>query len=697
MEPISDSHNRGAEGLSGLAISSKEPIVPVVGSRDFQLRDTQSDLQGTQRTQRIRWIRRIGVAVFLTQFIGLVIWSREVYNHFALSYDFATYAQAVWQIWHGHLYPYSPVLYIPLWGNGGQALVWLLALITLPFHSAILLLWLQDVAIAGIGLALFWWITELFDEQKVSPSWIVWLAAVSIVAIAANPWIYWSATFDIHTETFCTFFFVMAARALYRERWKSLVLWSVLVASGGLVECTYLVALGLTALLVGKRYRRVGAILVVAPLAYFLLLDGPLQGAQLPPPGIVYGYLAGNTPNASQLSFTQVLIAMLTHPLRVVKQFWIERSNIWSNIATGGVIGIFNRWAISISVIVLATNILSRAFAAVPFQNLPVSIFVTLGSVMFLISWLNKEGLRKRLFKRLVIAVSSLMLISALGWTLIWSSRLETQWFHVSNGAISVLSKTLATIPNSDEVVVSQGISGDFSLRSALSVELKPQRQTIALTTPQVWFVIAPTQGIEVAPPAFSYSLIQQLVSQDGATLILATHRIYVLRLNVPDYGSNPPPTLTFGVSTSHSLGGWMLAGPAGRPVTTGPLPSWHAASTGAQGYVTAYAYWGESPGSYQVDVKLLTFGPVNVEVWDTTDNQLLLRRSPPSTNGQLRTFSYQVTALASSPPTAFSGWGPFQILPVEPSAQNVLEVRVWSPGNETVDVYHVGFHALAN
>jgi hypothetical protein len=35
-----------------------------------------------------------------------------------------------------------------------------------------------------------------------------------------------------------------------------------------------------------------------------------------------------------------------------------------------------------------------------------------------------------------------------------------------------------------------------------------------------------------------------------------------------------------------------------------------------------------------------------------------------------------------------FSGWGPFRAILLPPPSGNRLEVRVWSPGQETVNVY---------
>lgn len=650
----------------------------------------------------LRLLRRIGVAVFVAQFVGLAIWTHVLYARFALTYDFATYLQSVWEIWHGHMNPYNPILGFPLWGNGGQALFWLLAFVTWPFRSGITLLWLQDAAVAGIGLVVFWWITELLRDNLPRRRWMVVIGGLAIVALAANPWVYWSASFDIHSETFCTFFLVLAARSLYYRRWTSLAVWSALTVTGGLVECTYIAALGLGALLLGKRYLKPAALLIGLPMVYFFALEGPLHAQDLPPPGIVYGYLAGPSPTNAKLSFLPILVVMITHPWRVVRQIWVERANFWANVAPGGVVGLFSRWTVAISAVVLGTDLLSRAFASVPFQNLPISVFVTVGTVMLLIRWTRLEIKGRRLGRHLVAGISALMLVSSLGWSYVWSSRVSVQWLRTSPQASAVLARALATIPASDEVVVSQGVSGPFAQRHLMYVTLLPVRQSVPLLSHHVWFVVTPNEGIELTPPAFSDSLVQQLVVQDHARLVFHQDDVWVAEVTVPeaqlalaDRKLTPSPVLTFGAASTSTLDGWLVPGPAGTSHLVGPESTWYTESTGARGYVTAHAYWGEQPGTFEVRVSLATRGPVNVELWDVTTNQLLLRRTPPSTDGHEQSFAYSVTTAAQSTPVAYSGWGPFQVLPIEPTADNVLEVRVWSPGRLDVKVFGVTFRRL--
>jgi len=113
----------------------------------------------------------------------------------------------------------------------------------------------------------------------------------------------------------------------------------------------------------------------------------------------------------------------------------------------------------------------------------------------------------------------------------------------------------------------------------------------------------------------------------------------------------------------------------------------WHVTSTGREGYVSDRLEWRRPPGQYQASVTLSASGPVNVEVWNDTGRTLLARRSIPLTNG-IQTVTVPVDAMADYQATLFEGWGPFRAKFPDPASGERLEVRVWSSGGETVNVY---------
>jgi hypothetical protein len=83
----------------------------------------------------------------------------------------------------------------------------------------------------------------------------------------------------------------------------------------------------------------------------------------------------------------------------------------------------------------------------------------------------------------------------------------------------------------------------------------------------------------------------------------------------------------------------------------------------------------------------LFATGPVNVEVWNDSGDTLLARRSIPATAG-IETVAVPVDAATVYGTDAYSGWGPFRAAFLPPLPGNRLEVRVWSRGTGTVNVY---------
>jgi hypothetical protein len=92
-------------------------------------------------------------------------------------------------------------------------------------------------------------------------------------------------------------------------------------------------------------------------------------------------------------------------------------------------------------------------------------------------------------------------------------------------------------------------------------------------------------------------------------------------------------------------------------------------------------------PRRYQATVRLSSTGPVNVEIWDDNDDQMLARQMLPGTDGIAR-ITIPVNATVPYRSHLFAGWGPFRANFISPPAGQRLELRVWSPGGETVHVY---------
>ncbi len=634
------------------------------------------------QTRTLKLVRRIGFIAMGIQLAICIMWSNLLYGRFALTWDFSVYQQAIWEIWHGNLNPPDTVLTGNLWGNSGQAFFWGLAFVTRIYPHGPVLLWTQDIAVVASEAVVFIWAIEILrDRLGPTHSWIPWIGIFVLLVLFLNPWTYWTLSWDVHSEPYGTLFALLAARAMYHERWKSFAVWSFLTLSGGMIECIYGACIGITGIVLGKSRRRPGIVLLVVSVVWFLLLDFVLQAAtHLPTPGSVYGYLIRNN-GYGNLSLLAIGLGVLRKPGRMIQQFWVERSNIFAVLSAGGLIGVFTKWGFALPVVLIISNVLSRAFAIVAFQNFPVFEFVTVGTVFALAGLILRGGRWKTASIVVILAV----LMNSVFWFSIWAPRTPSQWLRTTPQAAAVLDRALHDIPPNAEVVASQGVAGPFSKRVHFYVPLISD-WNIPLYGSNVWFVLTSRQGIELAAPSVTYAAIGQLAGPLHARLVAHGSDVWVFDLH------RTPNLHWFRTGLSApEIPGWLAVGPAGRPVLQGPESTWHAGSTGTRGYVVAYAYWGEKAGTYNARVTLNTSGPVNIEVWNTTSNQLVARRTPPPTNG-IKTLDFSFYTGAQTPNLAYSGWGPFQILPNEPIDQNVFEVRVWSPGGEKVEVYKIKF-----
>jgi hypothetical protein len=98
----------------------------------------------------------------------------------------------------------------------------------------------------------------------------------------------------------------------------------------------------------------------------------------------------------------------------------------------------------------------------------------------------------------------------------------------------------------------------------------------------------------------------------------------------------------------------------------------------------------------FEARVTLSSDGPVNVEVWDNTGNVLLARDSLPSTDGK-QTVTLTVNATRDYRKPLYSGWGPFRAKFGGGPKGERLEVRVWTPGGDTVSVYSAQLRTLSH
>ena len=233
-------------------------------------------------------------------------------------------------------------------------------------------------------------------------------------------------------------------------------------------------------------------------------------------------------------------------------------------------------------------------------------------------------------------------------------------------------------------MVVSQGVAGGFAARRSLYLITTP-KVIVPAATRSVWFVITPSQGIELASAAAQYADIGQLAGAPNVRLVLHAAGVWLFRWTPP-----------VGVRRFHlgapqsTLPAYTVGGPASIGVLTGPDQDWYLATNGHSGYVVDHAYWRVSAGIYRATVSLAASTTATVEVWDDTTSTLLSRTTVPDTAGPIRVRS-TVTVRRSSSGGLFNGWGIWRMALTLPAGAQ-LEIRVWTPGgSDQVSVYSVG------
>jgi uncharacterized membrane protein len=438
------------------------------------------------------------------------------------------YNQATWMIAHGHLDPYDTVMALQVWRNNGEFILWPLFFLTYLPPEGQWLLWAQDVAVAATGWVAVAWASELL-RGKTGCEYSSGLL-LAVILWVANPQVYATAAFDVHTEVFGACFAVLAGRELWRGRTWQAWAWLMLVLVCGFVASSYAVALGAVVLVSGggraraRAGRRVGAAVMAVALGWMMLL-GILHGNLGSGLASKYGYLAGG---GAHIGILQIARGALWHPLRVIRQLWYNRSYLWANLAPSGLVGLLTPWGLFMSVPVTFADALvggSNSFASAGFQNFPAFAFIVIGTVV--------------IFGQLVSALNSKWLGGALvGCVLLWAgtsggtslATYPSYWLAVSSRAAQVLAEVRGRIPASAEVVASQGISGWFSSRTDVQVVMGLPYE-VAMDGRVVYFVLSPTAGLQTTSAAGTLALKSWLVRR-GAHVLVDRDGVWLLMLD---------------------------------------------------------------------------------------------------------------------------------------------------------------------
>ena len=416
------------------------------------------DREWPQRRRRL--LRVVGAVVMGMWLVGLLVFSSVLYNRNILTADFATYNQAWTLIGQGHLNPHDTVfISYPFLKSDFELILWPLALLHLVYPHPIVLLWVQDGAIAATGFVVYLWIIEYLERWRVSWTTSAGIASVVLLALIANPAVYQTVLFDFHLEPVSTLFVVLAGRDLWNGRHRRAWIWVGVTLLCGTFGAITIIGLGLSALLAGHNTRRQGVLLVVAALAWLGLISaiGANSGSGLD----FYAYLAGRATLPRSSGVLLVAAGALAHPSRVIDMLHARLHYIYTLIKPMGVIGLASAWGFGVPFVVLVTNALNSQYEFIfqAFQNSAVFPFILLGSVMVLV-WFAQR-FRYGWIPTVVVALAVIVQAAAYGYS---TSPGNISWAVGRIGAVPAvqLNKALSLTPPSAEVIATIGIMGRF-------------------------------------------------------------------------------------------------------------------------------------------------------------------------------------------------------------------------------------------
>ena len=411
-----------------------------------------------------RRLKLAGAVVMGLWFCGLAVFSTAIYHRAFLGEDFATYNQAWSLIGTGHLDPLDTVYGFPFVKADFELILWPLALLHLVTSQSVVLLYVQDLAVAGTGLVAYLWIVEFLERKEVPLLTATAAAVVVLVVTVANPGIYQTIRFDVHMEPIAALFLVLAGRDFWRGRIRRAWIWSAVVLLCGSFAAIALFGLGLSALLAGKRTRRSGLLLLVASVGWLGLISalGADRGSGLS----LYAYLAGRTTLSGPGGLAVLAGGILTHPWRVADHVYQRLGAVYQLIKPVGIVGLASAWGFGVPVVVLATNALNSRtdFLNNAFQNCAVFPFVIVGTVMVLV-WLA-EHVQVGWVLSLLVALAVITQAFTYGFT---RSPADVRWAldQVPPGPASQLRAALGKVPPGAEVISTISVMGRFCGRES--------------------------------------------------------------------------------------------------------------------------------------------------------------------------------------------------------------------------------------
>ena len=411
---------------------------------------------------RWRVVRLVGTGAVALWVTVLAALSFMIHHRSFLAEDFGIYSQAWTRIGQGHLNPYSTVYGYPFVKGDLEVIMWPLALLHLITSNSVVLLWVQDLAIAACGLVTFLWVLEYLERRGVSWQKSAGIGAAVLVVFMIDPNVYGTVGFDFHIEPMSTVFVLLAGRDVWRGRNRRAWLWVAGVLLCGSFASITLVGLGLSALIAGPATRRTGMLVIATGLGWLALIS--LLHANAGSGLAEYAYLAGRKTIAGPSGMALLATGIAIHPWRVTHQIQSRLAEMYLLLKPVGVIGMATAWGFGVPFAVMVTDALNGnpAFILDSFQNFAVFPFVLFGTVVALVWMVQRVSwgwvpatILAMLFGLQALVYGMNRSPEVIRWTV---SRVDA-----AEGAS--LRSTLTAIPPDAEVIASMSLMGSFCQR----------------------------------------------------------------------------------------------------------------------------------------------------------------------------------------------------------------------------------------
>jgi hypothetical protein len=484
-------------------VLSQPPGPPARGARP-ELGATGPGLPG--------WLRPVGSVAAALQCLFLVAYSAFLYSRFDLAEDFANTAQAWHQIGHLNLTPVTTIYGIPFIQNNEEFYMWPLGLVGRLYDNAFVLLLLQDVCLAlAVWVAWQWWCDLAAEHYPESRPGVYAASGLVLVVLLLSPIIYLAAAFDFHSECVAAPLVVLVGYDLWRGRNRRVLVWAVLLLLVHSLGASYLVAMALAAIVVGKRTTRRIAFVLLGMAAVWFLLMTAVGGVRT---GLWSGYAYLTNGNATTVTGGAVLAGALRHLPAAYDVARSRLSAVTRIMVSSGTLGLGSLWGLFPFLVVLGPPVLNSSplfvSTLISFQFVALVAPMAVGSGwvgLQLYRGLDSVGRRSTArWLRPAGTGVALAVMAAAAVGVVWNipSQYSTwrSWSSVSSAAAGALSQARGRVPAGAEVIVSSGVAGRFyDARSLYVLSLDSTRFPVC--DRDVVFVLT-DQGMEggFTPPA---------------------------------------------------------------------------------------------------------------------------------------------------------------------------------------------------